>query len=799
MVSSSASDSSQHEDEATHLQPCFVLRRASPETVSSSKGLDSSKSKRKIEFAVGVKGNTADSTNKSLHSLPPFSKDEHALYGKWRMEAFTFVWSRIENIIKDVLLELNTHTFEEIQRWICDSFFAAQQSKLYRSLEAKNSNASPCSPVVKQLATALVFIRNVEFVDDQRTFKDLGTYLKSHNCHVANLKPQDFSLKAGIGGCVRSLLKQTVLISPDTPDIEILASWYHEPTHREYPVVIIIEDVERCNCSLLAEFIIMLSEWVVQIPLVLVMGMATTVDSLRKLLPSSAIQHLRLQRFNLKYPLERLEAVVSALLIESFCGFDIGHKVAKFLYNFFLKQDGTVTSFVRALKIACMEHFCVEPLSFLCKELTQDGSQEGWENMCKALPGILLQYAANLPSVKGEGEDEYKDEQVGMKLAAALLDMKKKRRNWSTVLQCLCEVGKHTKIHLIDIFCDALFPLASLDQQMENGGSCSRHMLRNGDLLNNMFFDLCKGKFINLAIRKIRDLSLPSVASLLKEWAMLTKELTEINYEICMLQSIVNPDLNVEDVEGNSFGNRGNYELLRGRLLSNIEDGLHNCSDSVTTISHDFNGDLLSMPQTSKTSGERNFQKVSSHNYSTAPKGDPKAANEMAMKLLERMVKEYLIPMEAMPFHEILCFKHVSALQQALMGDTRKTIQNDLLNSQSYLQCRCCKGLTGLSSSMHDTSIAYNLAQEHGDVINVHDWYQSFEAIVSKSDVENPCVEKREHSQKKLKITNGSPQIDKDYIQARFSKAIAELQIVGLLRMPSKRRPDYVQRVAFGV
>lgn len=35
--------------------------------------------------------------------------------------------------------------------------------------------------------------------------------------------------------------------------------------------------------------------------------------------------------------------------------------------------------------------------------------------------------------------------------------------------------------------------------------------------------------------------------------------------------------------------------------------------------------------------------------------------------------------------------------------------------------------------------------------------------------------------------------------RARFCKAVTELQITGLIRMPSKRRPDFVQRVAFGL
>jgi hypothetical protein len=35
--------------------------------------------------------------------------------------------------------------------------------------------------------------------------------------------------------------------------------------------------------------------------------------------------------------------------------------------------------------------------------------------------------------------------------------------------------------------------------------------------------------------------------------------------------------------------------------------------------------------------------------------------------------------------------------------------------------------------------------------------------------------------------------------RARFCRGVTELQITGLVRMPSKRRPDFVQRIAFGI
>lgn len=53
----------------------------------------------------------------------------------------------------------------------------------------------------------------MEFVDDLLTFEELGLCLKSHGCHVANLSSPDFSTNYGIDGCLKSLLRQFLMLS----------------------------------------------------------------------------------------------------------------------------------------------------------------------------------------------------------------------------------------------------------------------------------------------------------------------------------------------------------------------------------------------------------------------------------------------------------------------------------------------------------------------------------------------------------------------------------------------------------
>lgn len=123
------------------------------------------------------------------------------------------------------------------------------------------------------------------------TFEELGIFLKSRGCHVAMLSSMEFSLKNGIAGCLKALLREFLgnsfdvgasmnllciiklnlstatvsftysflyVVVKQPADISALASWYREQENYNKPLVLIVNDLERCCGSVLTEFILML-------------------------------------------------------------------------------------------------------------------------------------------------------------------------------------------------------------------------------------------------------------------------------------------------------------------------------------------------------------------------------------------------------------------------------------------------------------------------------------------------------------------------------------------------------------
>ncbi|KAL8095531.1 hypothetical protein AgCh_036815 [Apium graveolens] len=477
------------QNDENDLQPFFVLHKASSRRIERK---SAGKARRRIDLSSSVHDNLEKSVTGEADGLE-----------KLRNEAFDCVWSKTESIIKDVLRNINLDVFNEIDRWVYESFDAITSRGKPEFAKVTCSFPIFTDATSKQLPCGLVLTRNMEVVDDLLTFADLGHHLRSHRCHVANLSSCDFSPKSGISGSIKSLLRKFLKVTLDVADISALASWYAEHDNDGNPVVVIIEDLERCCGTVLSDFILMLSEWIVKLPILLILGVATTIDAPRHVLSSNALQCVSPHKFILRSPPEKLDSIIDAVLVKQYSGFNVGHKVATFLRNCFLRQDGTLSSIVRALKMSVIHHFSMEPLSFILKGLLdQNDGQVPFSWKHETLPKAMLSQAFNLPSYLGNKLGEPN----GEILEQGLSQLKISHKLWSSVLLCLYEAGKYHKISLLDLYCEALDPnlwetrASGVHSVLDN----NLKVPSNNQIVVGEQNNLHMGGFICRAIRKVR-------------------------------------------------------------------------------------------------------------------------------------------------------------------------------------------------------------------------------------------------------------------------------------------------------
>ncbi|CAD6266880.1 unnamed protein product [Miscanthus lutarioriparius] len=702
---------------ANNIQPFLVLHKAAASSVPSSRA------KRRIQTSQPSSPNPK-SANRCRQPAGEECEDEGdlELYEQLRVEAFHRTWSKIQSTIDEVLRAINLKLFDQVLQWAKESFASVRAITKPHQTEVQQPYPLLTDVICRRIPTAFVLTKNAEFVDDITTFHDLAEHMKSNGCHVVKLSAAELSAKHGVGGCFRSLLRQLLSDVSDVADVSALASWYCEAENFDQPIIVIIDDLEQCSGDVLGELVMMLSEWVFKIPVFFVMGIATTLDAPKKLLSSEALQRLEPCKLTLGSPSDRLNALVEAILVKPCAGFCISHEVALFLKNYFFRHDGTITSFITALRLACSKHFSMEPLSFLCIGMLEEDSEEFWHDKFESLPQAIRKYAFDLPSSKNANNSNN-----SCNMLEGLSRLLKLQKDWSSVLLCLYEAGIHDKVQLLDIFCEAVNP----DLQTENAPDS--YLFASKVTCENLLgvkSGSAKG-FIAQVMNTIRYLPMEVLLHVLEVWSIHLKGMSEINDRVKELQS--------------------------------------------TTIGADS---------------------VRVKRRSTASTGNGTVVlNEKVAVLLQDVIRKYLVPVESLPFHEIICFKNVDILQSALIGNPRRMIQLDLLKSQSHLKCSCCRSGAAVSGSLHDTSIMCNLAQEYGDVINLHDWYTAFEGIIKSS---NSKAKRKSYSSPSKKKSKATPPEGEGMIQARFCRAVTEMQITGLVRMPSKRRPDLVQRITFG-
>ncbi|PAN21909.1 hypothetical protein PAHAL_3G498900 [Panicum hallii] len=709
---------------ANNIQPFLVLHKAAASSVPSSHA------RRRIQTSQPSSPSTylADRCHDAAR-VQCEDEGDLDLYEQLRLEAFQQTWSKIQSTIDEVLKGINLKLFDQVLQWVKESFSLVRAIARPHHTEVQQSYPLLTDVICKRIPTAFILTKNAEFVDDITTFRDLAGHLESNGCHLAKLSATELSAKHGVGGCFRSLLRQLLSDVPDVAGVSVLASWYCEAENYDKPIIVIIDDLEQCSGDVLGELVLMLSEWVIKIPIFFVMGIATTLDAPKKLLSSEALQRLEPWKLTLGSPSDRMNALVEAILVKPCAGFCIGHEVAMFLRNYFFRHDGTITSFISALKLACSKHFSLEPLSFLCVGMLEEDCEEFWRDKFEALPQQIRKYAFGFPSCASAKISSNSSNNIIEGLSKLL----RLQKDWGSVLLCLYEAGRHDKVQLLDIFCEAVNP----DLQTENVLFVSEVTCESLSGVKSG----CGKRSITQVINTIRHLPMETLLHVLEVWSNHLKGMSEIG-------------------------------------MSEINDKVKELQS--TTISAD--SVRLAKEKWTRRSAA-----------STGNGTDP--LNEKAAVLLQDVTRKYLVPVECLPFHEIICFKNVDVLQSALIGNPRRMVQLDLLKSQSHLKCSCCRNGTAVSGSLHDTSIMCNLAQEYGDVINLHDWYMTFEGIINST---NSKAKRKSYSSPSKKKSKPSSPEGKAMIQARFCRAVTEMQITGLVRMPSKRRPDLVQRIAFG-
>ncbi|XP_060580471.1 origin recognition complex subunit 3-like [Ruditapes philippinarum] len=303
---------------------------------------------------------------------------------------FVQMWEEIDMQIQILQADFNCNIFEELLNFTqtCHEKF---------SLEDKCFN----NAIDEIPAAALV--TGVNTPDHSTMFNNLIVMLRERvTPQVAILKSKDCqNVKSILSRTLSQLLDKQYMDDDvvDNEDAELnskslpltlatLSKWYRNKVMRAKnlsspkkrkstdgtpvamatypPVVVVMEDFENFVPRVIQDFIKIASNYINEVPLVFIFGIATSVSAIHRLLPNEVSSLLCMEKFQAPPSSEYLSLAINKILMTENYPFKLGQGVFQLLLDIFLYHDFSVLNFNQALRFAMMDHYMTQSLSFLC-------------------------------------------------------------------------------------------------------------------------------------------------------------------------------------------------------------------------------------------------------------------------------------------------------------------------------------------------------------------------------------------------------------------------------------------------
>lgn len=516
------------------------------------------------------------------------------------------------------------------------------------------------------------------------------------------------------------------------------------------PIVLIFEDFDRFSSVVLQDFILICSEYIVDVPIVLLFGVTTAVNTVHKLLPHFVSSKLSIQKFQSLPSLVCLTQVIDKVIITDRNAFKLGPQVFRLLYEHFLYHDFSINNFVRGLKFCVLEHFYSQPMSVMCTKNVDDINE--YINGCS---GRKMDNIKKIPSFKRFIEKKSETDQKRLEADEKL--MKTYAVNHMKRLQA-CEELFYPMVKLLHK-CTCKLPTYPL-------GKWQRDVYEYCTISSN----ITKEKRFETAMKLLRMLSRDEFLAILVDFVVI---LDDVYSKTRKLNPLKEEARKVRDfIEKFSYLNKifDEEEDAEVEIKKDEKKEANRKSMPVYKSRYEFQEKMkLAVKETEKKK-ETPYEKL----------------RTSIIDFLELMFKKHLHSPLSMTGHEIFYYDDVQTVRQRLNGTPRIAIQKALSSPRCYLNCLCCsKDSDEIHGSLPDISILYKLHLESGRLINLYDWLQAFVSFIDPTLADD----KKKKTQKKKK--------QEEQLQARFIRGISELQFLGFIK-GTRAKTDHVSRLTWG-
>ena len=478
-------------------------------------------------------------------------------------------------------------------------------------------------------------------------------------------------------------------------------------------VVVTISRFEQCPPSTIERFIELCAANQSAVPVYFVLGLATGNELTSDWLSSTTLALLNVQVVSLPSPTALIDSVLKEAIISDNIPFKMSYRSFEVLLSRFSLTNYRISDMKKSLKLAIFNHCTQQPLVSL---LSPKPPFDLFNYLTDAEHALLLQ----LPSVQAH-------------------------------IEKLVSGGASDKEQALKILTHDKTAIAGLLNQCKMNYRC---LLLSYRVLHALVKNIPGNTLVGKPL-ELYSLCLTGNVGEVKEVVIALRCLSMMS----KVEFVQRVDEAVQSLEVQDLPKH--VELLKRVLESQLEEMGKEEAEEETEELREENKEH-GTPEVSKSTQRKLWiQKLQTLNSKAAKKKS--SQQESLVSRLENYYATLTAP-TTWALHEIMWFTNHQELKTLLGGNCRAALHRALTQPNLYLQCES-------DEVMPDICNVYELYTEHGKLISLHDWLQSYSARCKKGGKVNKEV------------------------HAKFIRAVSELHFLGYLK-PTKRKTDHVAKLS---
>uniref|UniRef100_A0A061R7C0 Origin recognition complex subunit 3 n=1 Tax=Tetraselmis sp. GSL018 TaxID=582737 RepID=A0A061R7C0_9CHLO len=700
--------------------------------------------------------------DKDLEAFPA-KLDETVDLRRKRLNAYWSCWEGVKCGAEDCIAQSHRPVFESLAQFVGRCLELAREQGDRRWQE-------------ELLPMGLVFAGGLNSADHKHTFQDLSAYLRSKGSHVARLDPI-LSNAASPSVALGQVLQQVAhLQGAASGDAEGLMAWYRDlkagaPAAERSAVVVVLEELEAWQPRLLGDLLILLSESRQEVPVVVLAHMSTSMASLQAMVPPDAACRLECETFKLPTALDRFELIVRDVLLSGKHGILLHSSTCDAIDTYFQSHDFTTASLMRALQATLLCHFMSEPLSMLIAPAVEGRSalKETIEKVSgEELPRLLGHFRSML--CPGTASDLPREELVAA-LVAAVGAARDAHVGWSVSLRWLSGAAR---------------TLAQMEPQAFGAGFGLKDLFRIASFPS--YFSAESGDGPNLlkkVLSSLMGLGATEASDLLRLWL---EDVSQVEGGENALGEIASEARQLREQVDSGF-------FADGRPSSPGRPSLTEGPEAISRRT----------PGRGRKSLEAAVVAFADEQERRRTLGAENTLGYRLSQLLKTALNRFLVQHPASYPGSVVFRCRQDHGKTPLFGAPRDAFHM-AMDPCAYLTKAVNTSGWDSSVSFHDTCTAYQLSLQHGEFVNIAEWFSEFSSAVKEGIPVQRAQRKKRRTKKhtpdkemNFESDGLAIQADRELLElpARFTQALAELQLMGYTRSTRRNRLDAVQRLIF--